>query len=133
MEVKVSLRLPSADEILNGRGLDPAGHAQQFHTANVLRRIVKYMPHLTGATIKLTAAQTDVRVPEIVTREPQAAYLFYGVSMAGTPRAPTGRPLRYTKTKNPLAGPRWDRALAAAEGAALAADLRRYLKRGGGR
>ena len=126
MDVKVTLQRPSVDKILGSTGLDPAGRVQQFHTANVLRRIIKYMPHLTGATIKLTAAQTDVRVPEIVTQEPQAAYLFYGVSVAGTP-------LHYTKTKNPLAGPRWDRALSAAEGAALAAELQRYLRRGGSR
>ena len=82
-----------------------------FHTKNVLRRIQKYMPYRTGATIKLTVAQTDPRVPEIVTEEPQAVYLYNGVSRSG-------KPLNYTKTKNPLD--------------ALAADLERYIgKRSG--
>lgn len=92
---------------------------------NVLRRIQKYMPYRTGATIKLTVAQTDPRVPEIVTEELQAVYLYNGVSRSG-------KPLNYTKTKNPLAGGHWDRALVAAEGDALAADLERYIgKRSG--
>lgn len=96
-----------------------------FHTKNVLRRIQKYMPYRTGATIKLTVAQTDPRVPEIVTEEPQVVYLYNGVSRSG-------KPLNYTKTKNPLAGGHWDRALVAAEGDALAADLERYIgKRSG--
>jgi hypothetical protein len=44
----------------------------------------------------------------------------------------SGKPLNYTKTKNPLAGGHWDRALVAAEGDALAADLERYIgKRSG--
>lgn len=55
------------------------------------------MPYRTGATIKLTVAQTDPRVPEIVTEEPQAIYLYNAVSRSG-------KPLNYTKTKNPLAG-----------------------------
>ena len=83
------------------------------------------MPYRTGATIKLTVAQTDPRVPEIVTEEPQVVYLYNGVSRSG-------KPLNYTKTKNPLAGGHWDRALVAAEGDALAADLERYIgKRSG--
>lgn len=96
-----------------------------FHTKNVLRRVKKYMPYRTGATVKLTVAQTDPSVPEIVTEELQAVYLYNGVSRSG-------KPLNYTRTKNPLAGGHWDRALVAAEGDALAADLERYIgKRSG--
>ena len=90
--------------------------------------VVQWVPdHYWPAhsTIKLTVAQTDPRVPEIVTEEPQAVYLYNGVSRSG-------KPLNYTKTKNPLAGGHWDRALVAAEGDALAADLERYIgKRSG--
>ncbi|MFR3972328.1 MAG: hypothetical protein ACLTZH_03285 [Subdoligranulum sp.] len=59
---------------------------------NVLRRIQKYMPYRTGATIKLTIAQTDTHVPEIVTDNPQARYLYYGMSKSG-------KPLNYTQIK----------------------------------
>lgn len=123
--MRVTLDFPAAEEILQEVGLDEQGDTQMFHTKNVLRRIQKYMPYRTGATIKLTVAQTDPRVPEIVTEEPQAIYLYNAVSRSG-------KPLNYTKTKNPLAGGHWDRALVAAEGDALAADLERYIgKRSG--
>ena len=117
--MRVTLDFPAAEEILQEVGLDEQGDAQMFHTKNVLRRVQKYMPY------KLTVAQTDPRVPEIVTEEPQAVYLYNDVSRSG-------KPLNYTKTKNPLAGGHWDRALVAAEGDALAADLERYIgKRSG--
>lgn len=85
----------------------------------VSRSICRYR---TGATIKLTIAQTDTHVPEIVTDNPQARYLYYGMSKSG-------KSLNYTHTKNPLAGPRWDEAVMAAEGDAMAADLARYMRR----
>ena len=50
-------------------------------------------------------------------------------SRKGSIKVLTSRDLEYTKTKNPAAGPHWDRALSAAEGAALAADLQRYMNR----
>lgn len=123
--MKANIQIDPPQRILHRHGLDGAGGAQRFHTANVLRRIQKYMPYRTGATIKLTVAQTDITVPEIVTEAPYAQKLFRGKSRGG-------RPIRYTKTKNPHAGPRWDKAVSAAEGAAMAADLQRYLKAKGG-
>ena len=88
--MRVTLDFPAAEEILQEVGLDEQGDAQMFHTKNVLRRVQKYMPYRTGATIKLTVAQTDPRVPEIVTEEPQAVYLYNDVSRSG-------KPLNYTK------------------------------------
>lgn len=93
--MRVTLDFPAAEEILQEVGLDEQGDTQMFHTKNVLRRIQKYMPYRTGATIKLTVAQTDPRVPEIVTEEPQAVYLYNGVSRSG-------KPLNYTKQRIPL-------------------------------
>lgn len=107
---------------------------QRFHTNNVLRRIVKYMPYRSGATIKLTQAQTDINKPEIVTDTPYARYLYYGKVMVGRPpKQVTDRDLKYTRTKNPLAGPFWDRRLKAAEMPAMQADLQRYVNRKAGR
>lgn len=148
---KATLSMRPTGAILQKKGLDKTGNAQAFHTQNCLRRITKYMPMDTGALIKLTVAQTVVRRPEIVTRAPQARYLFYGKAMAdsltgkgpanipgvgyrwrkGAKLKATSRDLHYSKSKNPLAGPRWDKALSAAEGKALAGDLQRYLKQGG--
>lgn len=142
------LEMNSVSKILKDKGLDAKGDAQRFHTANVLKRIKRYMPFVSGMTYKVTVAQTDISRPYIITNTPYAKYLFYGkvmvdpkLGIAGfmtpegwrsrkdVPKVRTNRDLQYNRTKNPNAGPRWDRALSAAEGKAMAADLQRYLKR----
>ena len=128
--MKAKLVMNPITKLLNDKGLDNRGDVQRFHTQNVLRRIVKYMPYRTGATVKLTITQTDIRKPYIITDAPYAKYLYYGKVMEGkTPKTVTGRPLNYTKTQNPQAGPFWDRALAVSEMPALVADLQRYINR----
>ena len=150
MSAKYKLVMNPVSQIIRDKGMNASGDAQAFHTQNVLRRIQKYMPYRTGATIKLTIAQTDINKPEIVTDAPYAKFLFYGKLMVdpktgaagfmtkngwrsrkGVPKVRSNRDITYTKTKNPNAGSRWDRALSAAEGAAMAADLERYMKRRG--
>lgn len=129
MSGNVRLKMKPIGQILRDKGLTADGRVQSFHTNNVLRRIIKYMPYRTGATIKLTAVQTDINSRYIVTDVPYGKYLFYGKAMEGrAPKRLTSRNLTYTKSKNPKAGPFWDRALVAAEGAALRADLQRYIK-----
>lgn len=130
--VKVDMRPVRA--ILKAKGLTVDGDVQRFHTANVLRRIVKYMPYRTGATIKLTQTQTVVNEPRIITAAPHAKYIYFGKVMVGSPpKQVTDRDLKYTKTKNPQAGPFWDRALVAAEGTAMRNDLQRYVNRKAGK
>ena len=127
MIVRVDIKPVS--QIIQDKGLSPTGDVQRFHTNNVIRRIQKYMPYRTGATIKVMIAQTDTSKPEIVLDVPYAKYLYYGKAMEGrAPKRVTDRNLVYTKTKNPQAGPFWDRSLAAAEGDAMAEDVQRYLK-----
>lgn len=142
------LEMNSVNQILKDKGLDAAGDVQRFHTANVLKRIKRYMPFVSGMTYKVTVAQTDISKPYIITDTPYAKYLFYGKVMVdpkinaagfmtpegwrsrkGCVKILTSRNLEYTKTKNPLAGPRWDEALSTAEGKAMAADLQRYINR----
>lgn len=131
---KVTVDMKPIRQILKAKGLSVSGDVQRFHTANVLRRITKYMPYRTGATIKLTIVQSPTSKPEIVTDAPYAKYLYYGKVMVGKPpKRPISKDLKYTKTKNPQAGPFWDRALVAAEGKALQADLQRYVSRKAGR
>ena len=146
--MKVKLQLPSAAQLIRAKGLAPDGDVQRFHTQNVLKRIKRYMPYVSGATYKITVAQTDINKPEIVTNTPYARYLFYGKKMIdpkinasgfltpegwrsrrGSVKVLTAENLKYNKTKNPAAGPRWDRALVAAEGKALVADLQSYIDR----
>ncbi len=142
------LEMNKIEQVLRDKGLHKTGDVQQFHTANVLRRIVKYMPRLTGMLIKETIVQTAINTPEIVTDAPEGQYLFRGKVMvgvrSGTPgfmtpegwrsrrgepkKVATSRNLVYTK-KNPQAGPRWDIAVSTNEGKAMAADAQRYIER----
>lgn len=128
--MKVKLSMNPVSRVLQDKGISVDGNVQRFHTANVLRRIVKYMPYRTGATIKLAIAQTDIGKPFIVTDVPYGKYLYYGKAMEGpAPKVLTDRDLRYTTTKNPNAGPFWDRRLAAAEGSVIACELQNYVRR----
>lgn len=143
-----TLEMKQVDQIVEDKGLDKAGDAQAFHTQNVLNRLQRYMPFVTGVTYKMTVLQTDIRQPYIITDTPYAKYLFYGkvmidpkINAAGfmTPegwrsrknsvKVRTSRNLVYNKTKNSKAGPRWDKTLSAAEGKAMAADLQRFINR----
>ena len=54
MKCRVTVDIPDGEGWVEALGLGRDGPVQQFHTANVLRRIQKYMPYRTGATIKLT-------------------------------------------------------------------------------
>ena len=107
--------------------------------------MTRYMPFRTGALatkLKYVASPT-----EIVVLAPYAKYQYYGVAMVnaktgkgpinipgvglrykkGTVLKPTSRPLNYDRGKNPLAGPYWDRAMIAAEGSAMTAEMQRYI------
>lgn len=143
------LVMKPAQQIIKDKGLDVGGDVQRFHTANVLRRIKRYMPFRSGFHYKLTVAQTNIARPVIVTRSPAAEYLFEGKKMVnvktgkgpgvipgvgpryrkGTVLKRTETPLKYFRGKNPAAGPRWDKALSVAEGKAMAEDVRRYMAR----
>ena len=131
---KITVDMAPVNQILKAKGLTAGGDVQRFHTQNVLRRIQKYMPYRTGATIKTMIAQTDISKPEIVLDVPHGRYIYHGKAMEGPPpKRVTNRDLHYTKTKNPLAGPYWDRALKAAEMPAMQADLQRYVNRKAGK
>lgn len=145
-EIKVNMA--PVNVIIARHGIGPGGDVQQFHTANVLRRIVKYMPYRTGATIKIMQAQSPVDKPYINLATPYARYIHEGKVMVnaetgsgppvipnvgprwrrGTKLRATDRPLTYTKTKNPEAGPHWGERLMAAEGDAMLQDLKDYVK-----
>ena len=70
-----TLEMHSVSQILKDKGLAAGGSVQMFHTQNVLRRIIKYMPLRSGMTIKVTIAQTDIHKPYIVTNTPYAGML----------------------------------------------------------
>ena len=151
MRIDVSVKMNPTQKIIKRLGIDKSGDVQKFWTATVLRRIQRYMPFRTGETIRLTVAQTDINKPEIVTDVPYAQMLYHGKVMVdsktgvagfltddgwksrkGSTKIPTGRDIQYTTTKNPEAGPYWDRRLKAAELPAMTKELQAYIDKKGG-
>lgn len=130
--MKIWLEMKPVNQVVKRLGLNEGGRAQRFHTNNVLRRIVKYMPYRTGALIKQTQISSPVNKPQIFVPGPAAQYLYHGFAMEGkAPKKVTDRPLKYTTTKNPQAGPYWDQRLVASEGDVMAQELKDFIRSGG--
>lgn len=124
--IRVRVKMKPVNTILTRMGVKPDGDVQMFVTNTVNRRITRYMPFRSGAlSTKLKHIKSTT---EIEVLGPYARYQYYGKVMEGpAPKAVTERDLKYDKTKNPLAGPFWDRRLIANEGAQIAGEVRRYV------
>ena len=124
--IRVRVKMKPVNTILTRMGVKPDGDVQMFVTNTVNRRITRYMPFRSGALstkLKHIKSATEIEV-----LGPYARYQYYGKVMEGpAPKAVTDRDLKYDKTKNPLAGPFWDRRLIANEGAQIAGEARRYV------
>ena len=140
----IKVDMAPVGQVMKRLGVTAQGDVQRFHTANVRRRIQRYMPYRSGATIKLMIAQSPADEPFIHVNAPYAHFLYMGnvwiYPPTGSTWAPkyaakveTDRKLTYDKTKNPQAGPFWDRRLMAAEGPAMRQDLQNYVNRRAGR
>lgn len=124
--IRVRVKMKPVNTILTRMGVKPDGDVQMFVTNTVNRRITRYMPFRSGALstkLKHIKSATEIEV-----LGPYARYQYYGKVMEGpTPKAVTDRDLKYDKTKNPLAGPFWDRRLIVNEGAQIAGEVSRYV------
>ena len=124
--IRVRVKMKPVNTILTRMGVNPDGDVQMFVTNTVNRRITRYMPFRSGALstkLKHIKSATEIEV-----LGPYARYQYYGKVMEGpAPKAVTDRDLKYDKTKNPLAGPFWDRRMIANEGAQIADEARRYV------
>ena len=148
----IKVNMVPVQKILDGLGVTARGDVQRFHTANVRRRIQKYMPYRSGAAIKLMIVKSPVDDPFIHVDAPFARMLYHGKVMVDPKTKAAGfltengwrsrknvkkvvssRDIAYDKTKNPQAGPLWDRRLVAAEGAAMQQDLQNYVDRRAGK
>ena len=148
----IKVNMAPVRSVMEGLGVTAKGDVQRFHTANVRRRIQKYMPYRSGATIKLMIVQSPVDDPFIHVDAPFARMLYHGKVMVDPKTKAAGfltengwrsrknvkkvvssRDIAYDKTKNPQAGPLWDRRLVAAEGAAMQQDLQNYVDRRAGK
>ncbi len=149
---QIKVNMAPASAVMKRLGVTAQGDVQRFHTANVRRRIQKYMPYRSGAMIKLMIVQSPVDEPFIHVAAPQARVMYYGKVMVdpqtgaagfltpngwrsrkGVPKVASGRDIEYDKTKNPQAGPFWDRRLMAAEGGVMRQELQDYVDRRAGR
>ncbi len=148
----IKVDMAPVQKVMDGLGVTARGDVQKFHTANVRRRIQKYMPYRTGATIKLMIVQSPADEPFIHVDAPYARMLYYGKVMVdpdtgaagfltkngwrsrkGVKKVESSRKIKYDQTKNPKAGPFWDRRLIAEEGPAMQQDLQAYVDRRAGR
>lgn len=149
---RIKVDMAPVQSIMNRLGVTARGDVQKFHTANVRRRIQRYMPYRSGATIKLMVVQSPADEPFIHVNVPFARMLYYGKVMVdpvthaagfltangwrsrkGVPKVVSGRDIEYDTTKNERAGPFWDRRLVAAEGAQMEAELQAYVDRRAGK
>ena len=127
----IKVDMAPVQKVMDGLGVTARGDVQKFHTANVRRRIQKYMPYRTGATIKLMIVQSPADEPFIHVDAPYARMLYYGKVMVDPDTGAAG-----FLTKNgwrSKAGPFWDRRLIAEEGPAMQQDLQAYVDRRAGR
>ena len=119
MLITIEKRIMPASAVIKKLGVDERGKVQRFATEQIRVRMKPYMPWRTGFTA------TDLTYSDgpstILVAAPYARYLYNGVS-------PSGKPLNYTRTVNPMAGPRWDRTMAQREGAAIAKAIESYAR-----
>lgn len=114
----VNMQVPELHSVLKKLGADERGDVQKLVTRECFERVKGYMPRLTG---ELADNRTKVEDDShIRTEGPHARFLFFGVTRLGLP-------VDYTTLANPNAGGHWDRRLAAAEGAAIAAKAQKYI------
>ena len=146
MRFTVKVDMTPVNTLMDRLGLTPDGDAQQHLTADINRRITRYMPARAPAlstTLKRVISPTEIEV-----NAPYAKVMYYGKVMVdpetgaagfltengwrsrrGVNKVRSNRDFDYSKAINPRAGPYWDRRLMAAEGEQIAADLAKYITR----
>ena len=105
-------------------GLGPGGSTQKKWTRIVQAHMMKYLPYRAVGSVE---AAVNMGATEdgtaIIVRGDYMRYLYEGKVMAGKPKRATSKDLHYTKSKNALAGPFWDRRLKQNEMQAMVAEI----------
>lgn len=144
--MRTIVRLNSASQILRNHGLDAGGDVQKFWTVTVMRRMQRRMPYRSGLLIKRMLVATDLSKPLIVIPGPEVRMLYHGKVMVdpktgaagfltvdgwksskGVKKSISNRDIEYTTTKNPEAGPYWDRRTKAADMPVMVRELQAYV------
>lgn len=151
MSTRVKVDMKPVNTIVNRLGVGKTGDVQWQATRIINQRITRYMPYRTG--LLATKSKYIKSSTEIEVIAPYASYMYYGEVMVdpvtraagfkdkdgqwksrrGVPKVRSGRPIQYTKTKHPLAGPKWDQRMMAAEGAQIAKEIQAYANRKAGK
>ena len=130
MSTRIKVEMQPVNRIVTRLGVDRQGDVQMQVTRIVNKRSTRYMPYRSGTLatrVKFIKSPTEIEV-----NADYATYQYYGKVMIGShPKVATDKDLEYSKTPHALAGPKWDRRMMAAEGAAIAADIQRYVDRRG--
>lgn len=148
MSTRIKVNMKPVNQIVARLGIDKNGDVQRQVTKIVNQRITRYMPYKNGV---LAYKSKYIKSPtEIEVLGPYARYMYYGEVMVdpktgaagfrdkdgqwksrrGVPKVRSGRPIDYDTTKgHPLAGPKWDQRMMAAEGAQIAKEIQEYVDR----
>ena len=149
MSTRIRVEMKPIATILTRLGVNKTGDVQMQLTRIINKRITRYMPFRSGA---LATKLKYIKSPtEIVVNAPYARYQYYGKVMVnaktgkgpalipdvgyrykkGTVLKVTNRDLEHDKTKNPHAGPFWDKRMMSAEKGAIVSDIQAYVRRKG--
>ena len=119
--MRISVKVNPLTDAVKELGLNVTGKTQLYATHEIRRRMTRYMPYRTGTlATKLTAVTSSTT---ITVNALYAEWLYKGLSSGG--------PITYTRTHNPLAGPKWDETMMRHEKEAIAAAIKNYAERSG--
>lgn len=138
MNTRIKVEMKPINTIVTRLGVGSTGDVQNQVTHIINHRMTQYMPYLTGVMstkLKFVKSPTEIEV-----LGPYARFQYYGKLMLGIEshsawakkneiKKETDVPLKYTKT-NPLAGPKYDQRMMAAEGEQIRAEIQAYVDRG---
>ncbi len=149
MSTRIKVEMKPVNTIVTRLGVGRDGDVQRHVTSEISRRITRYMPYRSGALatkLKLVTGPNEITV-----LGPYARYMYYGEVMVdpvtgaagfldkdgqwksrkNVPKVRSGRPIKYNTGPHghPLAGPKWDKRLMAAEGKQIAAETQAYVRR----
>ena len=147
MKTTIKVEMKPVNTVLAQLGVKPGGDVQAFLTNTINKRMTAYMPFRSGYLA--TKAKFVKSTTEIEVLAPYARVMYYGKKMvnAATGKGPalipgvgyryrkgtvlkvTDQPMDIDTTKNPKAGPLWDRRMMAAEGKEIAQEVEEYARR----
>lgn len=113
----VKVAFPTMPQAALKLGIDKRGKVQNLVTDEVMRNLPDFMPRKDG---RLVASMAKVAPDRIRVSSVYARFLFFG-------KTKMGKPVKYSRDKNPNAGPHWDRRMVADRGKSITNKVKRYL------